>query len=75
MQIASGISTLQMTIDGNRNPSADQEMFRAKIRKAKKIDWDRVIVRIDTYIARAGAVALALSALYFAPILISIALK
>ena len=75
MQIASGISTLQITINENRTGPADQELFREKMRRAKKTDWDQVIARIDTYIARAGAAVLALSVLYFVPILISILLK
>ena len=75
MQIASGISTLQITINENRTGPADQELFREKMRKAEQTDWDQVIARIDTYIARAGAAVLALSILYFAPILVSILLK
>ena len=75
MQTASSISTLQITINENRTGSADQELFRAKMRRAEKTDWDQVIARIDTYTARAGAAVLALSVLYFAPILVSILLK
>jgi len=75
MQIASGISTLQMTINENRTVPADQELFREKMRRAEKTDWDQVIARIDTYTARAGAAVLVLSVLYFAPILVSILLK
>ncbi len=75
MQIASGISTIQITINENRTMPADQELFREKMRRAKKTDWDQVIARIDTYTARAGAAVLALSVLYFAPILVSILLK
>ncbi len=75
MQTASSISTLQITINENRTVPADQELFREKIRRAEKTDWDQVIARIDTFTARAGAVVLALSALYFAPILVSLVLK
>lgn len=75
MQTASSISTLQITINENRTVPADQELFREKIRRAEKADWDQVIARIDTFTVRAGAVVLALSALYFAPILVSLVLK
>ncbi|MRR17524.1 MAG: hypothetical protein EG826_13820 [Deltaproteobacteria bacterium] len=75
MQTASGISTLQITINENRTRPTDRELFREKMRRAEETDWDQVIARIDTYTARAGAALLALSILYFAPILVSILLR
>ena len=45
------------------------------MRKAQETDWDLMIVKIDQWISRIGAVALALSALYFSPLLLSMLMR
>ncbi len=75
MQITTGISTLQMTISENPTVPSNREWFRATMRKAQRTDWDLVIAKIDKQISRAGAVAVAMSALYFTSIFISMFLK
>jgi hypothetical protein len=50
-------------------------MFGAMMCKTRKTDWDGVIAKIDQQISSAGAVALALSILYFAPIFVSMLLR
>jgi len=73
MQITTGISTLQMAMNENPAVPSNRELFRTTMHKAEKTDWDLVIAKADRYISRTGAVALALSALYFASIFISMA--
>ncbi|MHB8138039.1 MAG: hypothetical protein ACYDGO_06565 [Smithellaceae bacterium] len=75
MQITTGISTLQMAMNENPAVPSNRELFRTTMHKAKRTDWDLVIVKIDKQISRAGAVALAASALYFTPIFISMLLR
>ncbi len=75
MQTTTGISSMQMAMSENPIISSNREVFGAMMRKARKTDWDLVIAKIDKYIARAGAVVLALSVLYFAPILVSMLLR
>jgi len=73
MQTTTGVSTLRMTISENPAATPSRESFRTTMRKAQETDWDLVIAKADRYISRTGAVALALSALYFASIFISMA--
>jgi hypothetical protein len=75
MQTTTGISSMQMAMSENPIISSNREVFGAMIRKAQKTDWDLVIAKIDKYISRAGAVVLALSVLYFTPILVSMLLR
>lgn len=73
MQTTTGVSTLRMTMSENAVAESGRESFRTTMRKARKTNWDLVIAKADRYISRAGAVALALSALYFTSIFISMA--
>ena len=75
MQTTTGISSMQMAMSENPIVPSNREVFGAMMRKARKTDWDLVIAKIDKYISRAGAVVLALSVLYFAPILVSMLLR
>ncbi len=75
MQTTTAVSTMQMTMNENPALPANRELFRTTIRKAKKTDWDRVIVKADRLIAGAGVVILAMSALYFVPVFVSILSK
>ena len=75
MQTTTGISTLPMAMNENPTESLKREVFGAMMRKARKTDWDGMIVKIDKQISSAGAVALALSVLYFAPIFVSMLLR
>jgi hypothetical protein len=70
MQTSTGISTLQMVLNENQTVTSHRESFTAMMRKAKKTDWDLVIVKIDKQISRSGAVVLSLSALYFVSIFV-----
>jgi len=75
MQTTTGISTLPMAMNENPTGSLNREMFGSMMCKARKTDWDGVIAKIDKQISSAGAVALALSILYFAPIFVSMLLR
>lgn len=75
MQSTTGISTLQMAMNENPAVPSNRELFRATMYRAEKTDWDLVIAKVDKQISRAGAVALAASALYFTPIFISMLLR
>lgn len=75
MQTTPGISTLQMTMSENQIVSSDRELFRQTMRKARETDWDLVVAKADRYISRAGAIVVALSALYFIPIFVSMLLR
>jgi hypothetical protein len=75
MQTTTGISTLPMAMNENPTGSLNRELFGAMMRKTRKTDWDAVIAKIDKQISSAGAVALALSILYFAPIFVSMLLR
>ncbi len=75
MQTTTGISTLPMAMNENSTGSLNREVFGAMMCKARKTDWDGVIATIDKKISSAGAVALALSVLYFAPIFVSMLLR
>jgi len=75
MQTTTGISTLPMAMNENPTESLKREVFGAMMRKARKTDWDGMIVKIDKQISSACAVALALSVLYFAPIFVSMLLR
>ncbi len=75
MQTTTSLPAMQMTMNDHPAAPADRERFRETLRKAKPVDWDAVILWADKLTARAGAVAAALAALYFAPILLSILLK
>lgn len=70
MQTSSGVSTLQMTMNENPAMPESRELFRVTVRRSRKTDWDLVIVKADKLISRAGAVAVALSALYFLSIFV-----
>ena len=75
MQNSTGIASLQMMMSENPTVSSNRALFGATIRKVGKTDWDLVIAKIDKQISRAGAVALAGSALYFTSIFISMSLR
>jgi hypothetical protein len=75
MQTTTGISSLQMAMSENPTASSNRELFGAMMRKVEKTDWDLVIAKIDKQISRAGAVVLAMSALYFTSIFISMLLR
>jgi len=75
MQTTTGITTMQMAMSENPTIPSNREMFGTMVRKARKTDWDLVIAGIDKQISRAGAVVLVLSALYFAPVLLSMLLR
>jgi len=75
MQTTTGISSMQLAMSENPTVSSNRELFGTMIRKARKTDWDLVIAKIDKQISRAGAVALAVSALYFTSIFISMLLR
>ena len=70
MQTATDMSTFEL-VEKNavRCPSA---FYMAARQAAKKADWEGAILKADRIISVAGGVAVALSALYFAPVLISI---
>ena len=70
MQSAGGISSLSITMSQKQTVIANQELFGSLTRQAKKTDWDLVIAKADQQISRAGAVAVALAAVYFASIFI-----
>ncbi len=75
MQTTTGISSMQMAMSENPIISSNRDVFVAMMHKARKTDWDLVITKIDKYISRAGVVVLALSVLYFAPVLVSMLLR
>jgi len=75
MQTTTSLTAMQMTMNDHPATPANRERFRETIRKTEPVDWGAVILRADKLTARAGAVVAALSALYFAPILLSILLK
>lgn len=75
MQTTTGISTLPMAMNENPTGSLNRELFGAMMYKTRKTDWDGVIAKIDKWISSAGAVVLALSVLYFAPIFVSMLLR
>jgi len=59
-----------MTMNENPAMPESRELFRVTVRRSRKTDWDLVIVKADKLISRAGAVAVALSALYFLSIFV-----
>lgn len=75
MQTTTSISTLPMAMNENSTGSLNREVFGAMMCRARKTDWDGVIAKIDKWISSAGAVALTLSVLYFAPIFVSMLLR
>lgn len=75
MQTSSAVSTMQMTMNENPVTPDNRQLFRLSVCKSRETDWDRVIMKADKLIARAGAVAVALSALYFISIFIVKALS
>jgi|GEM_PF-5681704 hypothetical protein len=72
MQSATDMSSFGMVTGKGTQASFSGGCLTAKKRRVKEIDWDSVVEKADGIIAAAGAVAVALSALYFAPVLISI---
>lgn len=72
MQSATDMSTFGMVTRKETHASFSRGYLSETKRTAKDVDWDLVVRKADRITAAAGAVAVALSALYFAPILISI---
>lgn len=71
MRTTSGVSSLSVSMGENQPVMPDRESFRTMMRQAQETDWDLMIVKIDKWISRIGAIVLALSALYFTPVLLS----
>lgn len=72
MHTTADISVLQMSAREDSAASAHQGLFRQPTRTVGKKDWDLVIMKADKLISGIGAMAIALSILYFAPVLLSI---
>lgn len=75
MQTTAGISTLPMAMNENSTGSLHREVFGVMMCRTRKTDVDGMVAKIDKWISSAGAVALALSVLYFAPIFVSMLLR
>jgi hypothetical protein len=75
MQTTTGISSMHIAMSENTTALSHEELLSQMMRAAGKTDWDLVISKIDRQISRSGVVVLALSALYFAPILVSMLLR
>ena len=75
MRAITGVSALSGVMNGHRSVTLRRESFAAATRNGGKEGHDPSVARIDRLISAAGAVALALSAFYFAPIVGSIFLK
>ena len=75
MQITTDVSSLKITMRETTLTLPDRKWFGTIIRKPGKTDWDVVISKADKYISGAGAVILALSVLYFTPVIVSIFLR
>jgi adenine/guanine phosphoribosyltransferase-like PRPP-binding protein len=69
------LSDFHISLNDRSPGTSNQEWIGAMVRKARKTDWDRVIARADRAISIAGAAAVVVSILYFAPILLSILTK
>jgi adenine/guanine phosphoribosyltransferase-like PRPP-binding protein len=66
------LSNFHITINDSIPASSNQELMRAMVRAARKTDWDVIITKMDRAISIAGAAAVIVTILYFAPILVSI---
>jgi hypothetical protein len=75
MRAITGVSALPGVMNGHRSVTLCRKSFEAPTRRAGKTGHGLTVSRIDRLISGAGAVALALSAFYFAPIVGSIFLK
>jgi hypothetical protein len=75
MRAITGVSALPGVMNRHRSVTLRRESFAAATRKTGKEGHDLTVARIDRLISGAGAVALALSAFYFAPIVGSIFMK
>jgi hypothetical protein len=75
MQTTSGVSSLSVSIGEHPPAMPDRELFGTMMRQTQETDWDLMIVKIDKWISRIGALVLVLSALYFSPLLLSMLLR
>ena len=69
MTTTSGLVNFEMTINHQTSTASRQELINTVVRKARKTDWDAVINCADRAVSIAGAAAIIVSILYFAPIL------
>ncbi len=65
-----GLSSLPLA--GVSTVVANRELIGDVISRARKANWETILVRADRAVCVAGAAMLILSAAYFAPILVSI---
>lgn len=70
-----GLANFNITLNDRVPTPSNQELVRAMVRRAKKTNWDALIVKADRAISIAGAAAIMMSILYFAPILVSILME
>jgi len=75
MRAITGVSALPGVMNGHRRVTLRRKSFETATRKAGKTGRGLTVARTDRLISGAGAVVLALSAFYFAPIVGSIFLK
>jgi hypothetical protein len=72
MQTATDMSTFEIVAEKDTPASFPSGYFTEMRHAARNTDWHSVITKADRIISAAGSVVVALSALYFAPFLISI---
>ncbi|MFO7569486.1 MAG: hypothetical protein R6W75_06780 [Smithellaceae bacterium] len=72
MQTATDMSSFEIATQKDTRALLAPALLTATRRAAKNADWDRVVDKADRMITAAGFVAAVLSALYFAPVLLSI---
>jgi len=65
-------SILSLPLPGKSSARADRETIGAMMKQTRKIDWNALLSKVDRAISLAGAAALILAGLYFAPLFISI---
>ncbi len=75
MRALYGVSVLPGALDGHRHIAIGRTSPAAAMRKPAKTVRGLTVAKIDRLISVAGALVLALSALYFAPIVGSIFMK
>ncbi len=69
------LSNFHITINDRNAAPSNQDLIEAMVRAARKTDWDALIAKADRAISMAGAAAVLMALLYFAPILVTILTK